>query len=294
MSVRKHAHTQNAGAYRENFQIRQGFTHRFLNVFSTFRQLGFFFGKIAFMFKKILKTTIKLAWYLVLIGAGIVFLAQLITGLVGWSRTHSREDVPQKPAAIVFGAGLTPSGGPSAVMRDRVRTASELYFAGKVQKLLMSGDNSTIYYNEPAAMRNYAVSLGVPEEDIVLDYAGRRTYDTCYRAHAIFGLEQAILVTQDFHMPRALYLCNALGVDSVGVQADNYRFRRVSLTYWRIRELGATVNALLDVHLLRPLPILGDPEPIFNVDFPLPRQDSEATIRRDVKHINQLEEAKQE
>jgi SanA protein len=246
------------------------------------------------MIKKILKITIKLGWYLVLGGAGIVLLAQSITGLAGWTRTYSQDNVPQKPAAIVFGAGLTPSGGPSAVMRDRVRTASELYFTGKVQKLLMSGDNSTIYYNEPAAMRNYAISLGVPEEDIVLDYAGRRTYDTCYRARAIFGLEQAILVTQDFHLPRALYLCNALGVDSVGVQADNYSFRRVSLTYWRLRELGAAVNALLDVHLLRPLPILGEPEPIFNADFSLPHENSEAAIGRDVKHIYQAEKRKQE
>jgi len=246
------------------------------------------------MFKKILKIIVKLAWYLVLGGAGIVLLAQAITGLVGWTRMYSQEDVPQKPVAIVFGAGLTPTGGPSAVMRDRVRTASELYFDGKVQKLLMSGDNSTIYYNEPAAMRSYAISLGVPEEDIVLDYAGRRTYDTCYRARAIFGLEQAILVTQDFHMPRALYLCNALGVDSVGVQADNYSFRRVSLTYWRLRELGASLNAVLDILILRPLPILGDPEPIFNAEFVPAQENTETVFDRDFKYTHHAEDAKQE
>ncbi len=227
------------------------------------------------MFKKIIKTTAKITWHSILTLGALLLIAQIITGLVGWAKTYSHDEVPQQPAAIVFGAGLTPNGGPSAVMRDRVRTASELYFAGKVQKLLMSGDNSTIYYNEPAVMREYAIGLGVPAEDIVLDYAGRRTYDTCYRANAIFGLEQAILVTQDFHMPRALYLCNALGVDSVGVQADNYRFRRISLTYWRVREVGASLNAVLDVLILRPLPILGEPEPIFNVDGSLPRENSD-------------------
>ena len=112
--------------------------------------------------------------------------------------------------------GLWRNGTPTPVLQDRIETAADLYFAGKVEKLLMSGDNRFIYYNEPGAMREYAISLGVPEEDIVLDYAGRRTYDTCYRAKAIFGLEKAILVTQAFHMPRALYTCNQLGVESPG------------------------------------------------------------------------------
>jgi len=127
----------------------------------------------------------------------------------------------------------------------------------------MSGDNSTVEYNEPAAMREYALSLGIPDEDIVLDYAGRRTYDTCYRAREIFGVENAILVTQQFHLPRALYLCNLLGVDGVGVAANNYNYRSMSLLFWNLRELAATVTALVDVHLTRPLPILGEPEPIF-------------------------------
>lgn len=195
-------------------------------------------------------------------GVGIVTLSRLVTGLVGWTRTYSAEDVPTRSVAIVFGAGLTRSGNASAVLRDRVRTAAELYFAGKVSKLLMSGDNSTVEYNEPAAMRDYALSLGIPGEDIVLDYAGRRTYDTCYRARDIFGLEQATLVTQDFHMPRAIYLCNSLGVDAVGVVAENFSYRRVSLLFWNARELAATVTALIDVHITRPLPILGEPEPI--------------------------------
>ena len=130
----------------------------------------------------------------------------------------------------------------------------------------MSGDNRFIYYNEPGAMREYALSLGVPEEDIVLDYAGRRTYDTCYRAKAIFGLEQAILVTQAFHMPRALYICNQLGIESQGVVSDNRYFRKASRLYWNLRELPAILTALWDVNISHPLPVLGDPEPIFPMD----------------------------
>jgi SanA protein len=154
--------------------------------------------------------------------------------------------------AIVFGAGLTRSGTASAVLRDRVRAAADCTLPAKSRNLLMSGDNSTVEYNEPAAMRDYALSLGIPDEAIVLDYAGRRTYDTCYRARDIFGVEQAILVTQDFHMPRALYLCNNLGIDGVGVVAENFSYRRVSLLFWNARELAATVTALIDVHITRP------------------------------------------
>jgi SanA protein len=112
-------------------------------------------------------------------------------------------------------------------------------------------------------MHDYAIDLGVPEEDIVLDYAGRRTYDTCYRAKAIFGVQEAILVTQSFHLPRALYLCNHLGLPAVGVPADLRVYRRASLLYWNLRELPATLSALWEIYVSRPLPVLGDPEPIF-------------------------------
>lgn len=210
-----------------------------------------------------LSLLLKLTFYLSLGGLAVLALSRLVTGFYAWPRTYSVENVPERRVAVVFGAGLRYDGTPTAVLRDRVRTGVALYQAGKVEKLLMSGDNSTIYYNEPAAMRDYAISLGVPAEDIVLDYAGRRTYDTCYRARAIFGLTEVILVTQSFHLPRAIYTCNLLGADAIGVPAQNYTYRRLSLAFWHVRELGATLTALVDVHLTRPLPILGQPEPIF-------------------------------
>ena len=165
--------------------------------------------------------------------------------------------------AIVFGAGLWRDGTPTSVLRDRISTAADLFFSGKVQKILMSGDNRYLDYNEPGAMRDYALNLGVPDTAIVLDYAGRRTYDTCYRAFAIFQIQQAILVTQSFHLPRALYTCNMLGLNAIGVPSDQRRYRLASLIYWNLRELPATLTAFLDVHLTRPLPVLGQPEPIF-------------------------------
>ena len=152
---------------------------------------------------------------------------------------------------------------PPRFLQDRVQTAANLFFAGKVEKLLMSGDNRFVDYNEPAVMREVALSLGVPDDAIVLDYAGRRTYDTCYRAKAIFGVTEAILVTQAFHLPRAIYQCNQLGIDSVGVEADLRVYRKSSVLYWNVRELFATVAALWDVNISHPMPVLGNPEPIF-------------------------------
>jgi SanA protein len=199
----------------------------------------------------------------ILLGLAILILPRLVTALYAIPRTYNTKTAPTIPVAIVFGAGLWRDGTPTTILRDRISTAAELFFSGKVQKILMSGDNSYLDYNEPGAMRDYALSLGLPETAIVLDYAGRRTYDTCYRARAIFGVQNAILVTQNFHMPRALYTCNNLGLKAVGVPSDLRVYRLVSLLYWNLRELPATLTALLDVHVFRPVPILGKYEPIF-------------------------------
>lgn len=164
--------------------------------------------------------------------------------------------------AIVFGAGLWRDGGPSPVLYDRILTAVELYRAGKVRKLLLTGDNRFHNYNEPDVMRQTAIELGVPEEDLVPDYAGRRTYDSCYRAREIFGVRRAVLVTQGFHLDRALYLCDSLGIDSIGVVADRRDYTRDAHLWWRVRELPATFGAWVNLNLLRPTPILGEKMPI--------------------------------
>lgn len=145
-------------------------------------------------------------------------------------------NLPQNHVALVFGAGLNRAGGPSAILYDRVATAVDLYNDGKVSKLLMTGDNGEVNYNEVEAMRLTALQLGVPDEDIVLDYAGFNTWDSCYRAREVFGLETATLVTQRFHLPRAVHTCNHLNVKSVGVAADRQPYRT---DYNEVREYVA-------------------------------------------------------
>lgn len=214
------------------------------------------------MRNKTIKAFYKLVKIIILSGLALLILPRLLTALYAASRVYDVQTVPAKPIAIVFGAGLWRDGTPTTVLRDRIATAAQLFFSGKVQKILMSGDNSSLNYNEPAAMRQYALDLGVPNDAIVLDYAGRRTYDTCYRARAIFKVDQAILVTQGFHLPRALFTCNALGIKADGVASDPREYRTGSLIYWNLRELPATLTAMLDVYVFHSLPIMGEPEPI--------------------------------
>ena len=209
--------------------------------------------------RRLLMTLLLVALAL-LLGLG---LPNLIVNRYASTRLYSPANVPNSGVAIVFGAGLLRNGTPSPVLRDRVETAARLYLAGKVDRILMSGDNRFIYYNEPGAMHDYAVGLGVPEEAIVLDYAGRRTYDTCYRARFIFGVREAVLVTQDFHIARALYTCNILGISALGVPAEIRTYLRRSRAIWYAREVPATAIAVWEVWVARPLPVLGRPEPIY-------------------------------
>lgn len=162
--------------------------------------------------------------------------------------------------AIVYGAAVRPGGYLSAVLQDRMETAIALYEAGYVDKLLVSGDNRTADYNEPAAMMAYALARGVDPADVQPDFAGLRTYDTCYRARHIFGVETAVLVTQEFHLPRALFTCRNMGIEAVGVSSDLRPYARAR--WFEIRETGATLRALWDVVEQRPATILGEPIPL--------------------------------
>lgn len=207
-----------------------------------------------------------------LLAAGAVLLAVLLAVLPWlWLRwideryaaaMHVPDDIAASRVALVLGARVYADGRLSSMLRDRVDTAVDLYKSGKVQKLLMSGDNSQLDYNEPDAMKAYAVARGVPAADIQPDYGGRRTYDSCYRARAIFQVTEAVIVSQAFHLPRALFLCEQLGVKSTGAVADRQRYSPRSIAWSEIREIPATFFAFLDVIRRAPPPVMGSPIPI--------------------------------
>ena len=122
-------------------------------------------------------------------------------------------------AVLVLGAGVYGDGEPTSILEGRLRTALELYQSGKVRWFLVSGDNRHSTYNEPQAMRRWLIKQGVPLTNIVSDYAGLRTWDSLKRAQAVFGLRQVVVVTSDFHLPRALYLADHMGLRAWGVPA---------------------------------------------------------------------------
>ncbi len=206
----------------------------------------------------------------VVIKWGIAFLI-LLLGWTTWDLTMRYDNriynpdeldvVPERSVALVFGAGYWEDGALSDILRDRLDAAIELYRTGKVEILLFSGDNRVVEYNEPARMREYARSQGVLDEAIVMDFAGRRTYDTCYRARDIFQVEEVILVTQRYHLPRALLTCDGLDVDAIGYVADRTPY--VHIRWYWIREMPAIWNARWDIYIGHPVPVLGEPLPIF-------------------------------
>lgn len=171
--------------------------------------------------------------------------------------------VPERPVAIVFGAGLEPDGSPSAALRDRLDGAIAAYHAGRVPHLLLTGDNSSTQYDEVSAMRDYALARGVPGEAITRDYAGFDTYDSCFRARDVFGVRAAVLVTQDYHLPRAVYVCRSLGIDAVGLQIPDWQFHPERMSWawpgdmarsYTVREWLARVQAVEEVTVTHPQP----------------------------------------
>jgi len=174
---------------------------------------------------------------------------------------HAPKDLPtltgdDRRAAIVLGAGLV-GERPSAILADRIEAATALLDSGRVDLLIMSGDNSTEYYDEPTAMRQQAIDLGAPSNQVAADYAGRRTWDTCKRAHDVFGIRDAVVVTSSFHVDRAIATCRAAGITTRGYSVSDASHSIGNRTKWRVRELAATGRALLDAWVIRPAPAVG-------------------------------------
>lgn len=181
--------------------------------------------------------------------AGVLLLAALVGGSVGWVRhaanghLYAAGDVPAAPVALVFGAEIYPSGQPSPYVVGRLTVAQRLLASGRVRALLVTGDHGQPYYDEPDRMRDWLVAHGVPRRKIALDYAGFDTYQSCARARQVFGVRRAILVSQDFHVPRAVALCRSVGIDADAVGDTGQAHTR---TYWRgwLRDQLADVKAI--------------------------------------------------
>jgi vancomycin permeability regulator SanA len=170
------------------------------------------------------------------------------------SRRTTVDRAQARPVALVLGAGLRSDGRPTLLLARRLDIAADLYHRGTVDAVLVSGAD-----DEPAAMRAYLLAAGVPDAKIVCDAAGFRTWDSCLRARHVYGVRSAIVVTQEFHLPRAVVLCGAAGIDATGVGDASLRARGRATVYGWLREVPAAVKALGDT-LLRPAPqSVGEP-----------------------------------
>lgn len=161
---------------------------------------------------------------------------------------------------LVLGAGLNPDGSPSPMLEDRLELAMYLYQQGYSSKVLLSGDNGEEYYDEVTAMRSYMLAQGIPEAAVVCDYAGFSTYDSMYRAGGIFGVERAVVVTQGYHLSRALFIGKALGLDVYGAAADQEVFAGQRAR--EAREIVARDKDLIKSFIKPEARIMGDPLPI--------------------------------
>lgn len=195
--------------------------------------------------------------------AGVLTLA----GSVGWVRwtasghVYGVDDVPEAPVVLVLGAQVHDDGTPSAFLEARLDLARQLYQAGRVRAVLVSGDHGQWTYDEPDTMREWLVNRGVPGRKVVADHAGFDTYDSCQRAIRVFGVRKLIVITQSYHIDRAVALCRDAGIETYGVGDDTARRFESFWTRAVVREQGACVKAALDTVTGRDPVFLGPHEP---------------------------------
>ncbi|HWK26750.1 MAG TPA: ElyC/SanA/YdcF family protein [Solirubrobacter sp.] len=191
-------------------------------------------------------------------------LPNLVVWLGGRGATTDVDRVPHAQAALVLGAQVMPNGSPSSMLSDRITAAEELYKAGRVDKLLLSGDHGTVGYDEVGTMRRILLEHGIPPRDIFTDHAGFDTWDSAQRARRVFDVKSAVVVTQRFHMARALFDARRAGLQVSGFDADRRSYGRV-MRRLQVREAAARVKTLgdavtgADPRFLGPvIPITGD------------------------------------
>ena len=183
----------------------------------------------------------------------LCFIASLILYRVQFKYSDkivSPDELKTPSIGLVFGAGLKARGVPGGVLKDRIMAAIKLYQEGKVDKFIFSGDNSTTGHNEVQAMKNLAIDNGLPENIVLLDHAGVSTYDSCYRLTKVFGLSKIVLITQRYHLRRALYICNELDIDASGVVAEDGDY--VGKFGFFLREWPASLKAWVEVNIVKP------------------------------------------
>jgi SanA protein len=199
---------------------------------------------------------------LALVAAVIVAANGIVLSSAGANAKAARPE-PRADCALVLGAGLTEDGLPSWVLEDRLTEALSLWERGRVAKILVSGDHHTAHYDEPNAMRRWLEARGVPPSHIFMDHAGLDTYSSVWRARHVFGASRVVVVTQRFHLARAVWLARQVGLEAEGSPADRRVYRGV--IWHEVREVVSRTKAVFDISIARqprhggpPIPLEGD------------------------------------
>jgi len=172
-------------------------------------------------------------------------------------------DVPNADAVLILGAYVFPDGTASSMLQDRLLQGYEIYNKGKVPKILVSGDHGRKEYDEVNAMKNFLKDKGVPGSDVFMDHAGFSTYESVYRARHIFKVEKVIIVTQEYHLKRAVFIAREMGMEAFGIASDKHNYGQ-AMIYYRFREIAARNKDFIWAKILKPKPkFLGDAIPVF-------------------------------
>lgn len=216
--------------------------------------------------KSFLQKHKKAVWVMIIFLAalGAVFLAiNNYVERMGAKYIYSAQEVPSADTVLILGAYVFPDGTLSTMLKDRVTTGYELYLNGKAPKIIVSGDHGRQDYDEVNTMKNYIKNQGVDGQDIFMDHAGFSTYESLYRARDIFQVEKVIIVTQRYHLLRALFIARELGLEAYGVASDHHDYGPVMATY-EAREMAARNKDFWSAKVFKPLPtFLGDAIPVF-------------------------------
>lgn len=213
--------------------------------------------------KKLLKQVVVFSVLFSVVACTTALIVNHHVESVGTKYILNANEIPDADAILVLGAYVFPNGTVSTMLNDRLTTGYELYEQGKAPKLIVSGDHGQKDYDEVNSMKSFLKDKGVPNKDVFMDHAGFSTYESMYRARDIFKVKTIIIVTQEYHLMRALYVARAMGMEAHGVASDRRDYGQ-AMTMYKTREIAARNKDFLLAKVLRPKPtFLGDEIPVF-------------------------------
>lgn len=219
-------------------------------------------GKTKF-FRGWLKKLVVISLVVLVLSGSTVLAVDRYVEQVGLNFILNIKEIPTVDAILVLGAYVLPDGTASSMLNDRLNEGYELYEQGKAPKILVSGDHGRKDYDEVNAMKNFLMNKGVPGRDIFMDHAGFSTYESVYRARDIFRVQKVIIVTQEYHLMRAVFLAREMGLEAYGAASDKHDYGQV-MAYYKLREIAARNKDFLWAKVLKPKPtFLGDSIPVF-------------------------------